>query len=835
MRYLFILCVFFFVSNVLTAQDGQFIGKNYNLQHEFFKLKTNKVVHDSSGKMYFATSKGVLSYNGVEWALVATSKPVLDIVISNKLVARTETEIGIIQQNKKGETIFVPIQLQNTSNPISVVSLEDSLYVLYKHQVDIYNLQSGKLQQVCYPKDTTMTIENISILKNQIYCFVKNYGLFKVHKGKIISTGISALSSANIACIYSTLYKNFFVTTSGVIYGFDGKSLTKKIDLAKTGLTNVEISAFAILTNGDYALATKNKGVLIISHKEGKIITAFDENVLIKENKIYDLCIDNSGDLWISHKSGISKVNTSFPIRDFSFYPGLIGELKTCFVFDNSLFVGTSEGIFKLNKVQEISRFNKSDEEKNKLFKSDSSEFIEIQSTVSFNFNRQSPDSALNKDFLFTGNFDLDKENNSNLKISEIGNYDNDITKYIHSTWPFYFQKINGISGSCIQFTSISDYLIIATDNGIYRLKNNKVDRISTIKGIVQIQVYDSVIYALSYSKLTTLNVFEKSKISQISLFTEANSLVVEENLIWIGGNGKLAYVSSDNKHNLSIPKFYKIPVDVPSEVFVFYLNEPLFLAGNEIFGFDALKDSVVTTGEIPAVCKTSLKIIAKQAGFAWTYSCSGWHNLGKINPKAGLQRYFSLFPDISDIYIDSDEQIWIVTKNRIFQLKSENEKLNSASYDVIISSFYDKKGKYYTSNEISLPMYANAIDFSVAALSFIDESQNMYRFKIVGLTENWSDWEKRNSFSVPYLPGGEYTLLVESKNAIGKIVAAQPLNIKVPENFFKAWWFYLIVGLVLIISILIIYFLHVRLIREEQMLLTERIRELESKNTSKK
>lgn len=130
-------------------------------------------------------------------------------------------------------------------------------------------------------------------------------------------------------------------------------------------------------------------------------------------------------------------------------------------------------------------------------------------------------------------------------------------------------------------------------------------------------------------------------------------------------------------------------------------------------------------------------------------------------------------------------------------------EKLNSP---ITVNQIKVNGDVVLNSNQLNLNHNENTIEIQFGSNNIYSSKKNYYKYKIVGLTNKWSDLSTENNLKLFNLKSGKYLFIVEGKN-IGTNEIFEPLTftITVFPPFWETWWF---VGLVVtfLIIVLIIY-----------------------------
>ena len=97
----------------------------------------------------------------------------------------------------------------------------------------------------------------------------------------------------------------------------------------------------------------------------------------------------------------------------------------------------------------------------------------------------------------------------------------------------------------------------------------------------------------------------------------------------------------------------------------------------------------------------------------------------------------------------------------------------------------------------VRVPYRANSLQVRFAALTFVQESAVLFRYRLGNVTRNWVETAERE-LNYPQLPPGKYTLEVEARNAQGMWSAAPArFTFQVLTPWWLAWWFQVAAGIV--------------------------------------
>lgn len=105
--------------------------------------------------------------------------------------------------------------------------------------------------------------------------------------------------------------------------------------------------------------------------------------------------------------------------------------------------------------------------------------------------------------------------------------------------------------------------------------------------------------------------------------------------------------------------------------------------------------------------------------------------------------------------------------------------------------------------DRIELSHNNNTIGFEIAAMQFNAPEKIKYRYRLEGYDRNWIETEGDRAVRFTQLPYGDYTLLLNASNTIGKwSPAVRELAIKVHPPFWLTWWAYSVYVIVIGLSV---------------------------------
>jgi len=149
----------------------------------------------------------------------------------------------------------------------------------------------------------------------------------------------------------------------------------------------------------------------------------------------------------------------------------------------------------------------------------------------------------------------------------------------------------------------------------------------------------------------------------------------------------------------------------------------------------------------------------------------------------------------------DHQGAFWIPTFSGVARVDPLNMYLNTTPPQVVIKqTLLDNQDTGRLGNQIELSADNMRIDFSYAALSFVDPEQTLTRYMLEGFDHNWSNYARRNEATYTNLSPGTYRFKVSAVNGDG-VASRQIAVIKVVKlpHFYETAWFRILASIILL------------------------------------
>lgn len=359
--------IWIFFSFPLYAQEGHFMLFDHNPNLQNIDNQNTSIIQGRNGVMYFANKKGILSYDGVKWDIIPTRGPVYSLALdtnSGKIYVGCKKNFGYLKKDQYSIDFYVSISDSLPANDqqnaefkeITIIKIiKDQIYFYSNKVVFCYSTKNKRIENI-WKSEKNESYTGLVFTNSYIYINIKGQGLNKVD-----SNGLSLISGgekfSNVEIVTCIHYKNdtvLFGTSDNEVYLFDGKQLIPYLLEAKDYLFESILSGGINLSEEKFVLSTITGGCIFIDKKNGKTLNILNYQTGLQDDEIFSMGKDRNGGLWIAHDYGITRVDNTLPIKNYSSYPGLEGNLISVIEFDSTIYISTTEGIYYLTKVKDF-------------------------------------------------------------------------------------------------------------------------------------------------------------------------------------------------------------------------------------------------------------------------------------------------------------------------------------------------------------------------------------------------------------------------------------------------------------------------------------------------
>ncbi len=181
------------------------------------------------------------------------------------------------------------------------------------------------------------------------------------------------------------------------------------------------------------------------------------------------------------------------------------------------------------------------------------------------------------------------------------------------------------------------------------------------------------------------------------------------------------------------------------------------------------------------------------------------------LDEKNGLKNkiFNSSYLDNDTLFIATTRGYYELNLKKVLAPKKQSFKLAITKLEVNYKAIYEGDVKWYTINKqhIDLPYNRNTLSIEFEPKNISNIAKLVYSYRLEGLNNSeWSKWTKDASIVLPFLPNGNYTIIVKIKDlSLGTISKQKLLSITINPPFWERIPF--IISLIILIVVFIFFY----------------------------
>lgn len=745
-----------------------------------------------NGLFYAACREGVFQFDGRNWQRIEVKESIYTLLPEkDKLWVAGDGFVGyLVKQNgKPGFTL----KKTETQNEIAFTSIySDEQFVYFISDVEVWQVDRRTLKTIkvkVSPNETILAV--LPAEKAYTPTVVTDSTSYQLQQ-----TSLRAASKKfEEIKVITSLNNNWFVLKNNNQFYTGTPDKWNEVRLADWETIIQSIPVTLIQVSADVmAIGTVHNGIYLVNVKSGKTEEHIHYGTGLPDNEIFCLAKDQENNIWAAHELGFTQISTHIPLQTFSHYPGLQGNVQTTAFIGNTLYVGTSTGLFKLQPRKTILEWL---------------EPVRVNNNTNKSKNQQATTSpatepaSKKKGFFSFLKRKKDEKTTQEVKASSAQALSNQekiiyVKRTIEQADGFEYKKEENIQTKISFLLTQPNQLFAAGPAGLYHITSTQKPRL-IFSDPIEFAITLNNNQLIVQNESGTVFLCDTNGKTQ-TLFSTAESIqAATENStgIWLAGIKTIYHLDTDFKI-----KTYKYSNTQNDATAIISLNDvPLFCNSDGYFVFSNRAVRVVDTlAKANLFFASANTLIAKHE--------NQWKMLG--HTQASTLNYLNLIPEIRKLIIEKPTNtIWIVSvNNELYSLKLGNTKNTTVQYPLLVKSVIHNKTylpqtirkfefiqtEQLFTMDVSRPFYANAKDVE-------------YRYWLEGLEgSDFSQWSANSIINFTFLPLGKYNLHVQTRDALHKQSVDEIFEIVVKPPLWKTPWFYasqfVLFGLLVLLSI---------------------------------
>jgi hypothetical protein len=542
---------------------------------------------------------------------------------------------------------------------------------------------------------------------------------------------------------------------------------------------------------------------------------------------VFTLMIDVTQNVWVAHDYGFTMIAPFMPINSFSHYQGLQGNLLCAYSSQNTVYVGTSLGAFKLEKVdlydELVYYVNVEVKEPVKTAtrqKTAAGKPPEVKKEeVKVEDEKAKSESKKGGLFSFLRRKNRDKDKTENQKAGESKPQEPDKktadgknkstpspttptkpqfkrekrTEKILRSSHFVFKKVEGIDSKINRLVEINGRLIGSGLSGVYEITGLTANPIleEPVRVVYPIAKKNQLIVS-TYNNGVRSFALQGATVRETHYATGVDDQVHyifegKENELWLCGLENI-YRAEMGDSLISIQPIESLEKNSDKTIGIVWQGEVLLVNPDGFYAFNRASNDVVRLDSLPSPSQHFA-----HGGNILYRDVHGWHVLGNKDQKRNLQ-LLNIFENLRFIEEDKDPRnLWLISgANELYKFYSERVTPYENGFPLFLKAVINQDRTFVNRHEIEMDQQNSSVKFKVVQPDFINPQAVEFRYFLEGMQTGWTEWSVSNDvIDFPYLPNGEYTLQVQAKNIFGKVTELEPVHFEVLPPYWKRSWFY--------------------------------------------
>jgi DNA-binding CsgD family transcriptional regulator len=709
-----------------------------------------------NGVLFFANNEGLLQFDGGKWACypMPNKTVVRSVAIdpNGRIFVGAQNELGYFFPQKNGQLVFhslvgnLPPNKRNFEDVWEIVPIGGAVFFRTNRVVFRYD---GRNLEVHEPGGDLMAL----FKAKEGLVLQRNFSEFLVfgNSGFTPAFTCPAIKSAITGAMQGLGDTMLLATLKNGLFSLVGQQVAAWATPHDPKWQSDRIYSATRLPNGHFALGSSLGGLYVLDGQK-RIYHHLTRREGLQHNNVLHVFADRDGNAWLGLDSGIDCVALPAPIT--AIVPD--GELKgtgyAASVFGQHLYLGVSNGVYRTPWKDYYNPENK----------------------------------------------------------------------------PF-FEKINTTEGQVWSLAPFSGELMVGHHEGSFGISGQGTTKISDVAGAwTFVQMTERYMIGGNYGGLVLYQKTGDKWVLDHVLkgLSESCRFMVKEDdgTLWVShpyrGVFRILW-SEANKSKIEVA-FFDAQHGLPSNLnnFVFSVaGKAVFATEKGVFRFDKAHNSFVPDDDFGRVLGmgTPLKYLREDAkGNIWYV---GEQEVGCLMVNDwGLKKSIQkrVFPELSDKLVNGFEFINpIGPYNVLFGAEHgfflynapENTAQDSTIHlfinkvsahvggvdSVLFGGWWLDRGQLVPQQPEEdrpvLPHGVNSVVFSFAATVFGDPSQVQYRYRLVGTTDEWSDWTEEHLFTFPNLEPGNYRFEVQARIKHGPESAVLAFGFRIRPPWYASAW----------------------------------------------
>ncbi|MCB0491594.1 MAG: hypothetical protein KDC93_04175 [Cyclobacteriaceae bacterium] len=774
------------ITQVSFGQSGNYFLSHYAPTDENIDYLSFDIVQSERGVIYFANKSGVVEFDGRNWDVIESPGAIYSLTIANgnDLYYGGLTGFGRLKSTDSGITTFQSLSSTvNAGNIFKSKTIGSKVYFLNESHLYVFNIDTQSIE-IAIDAKAGASFTGMYELDGVLYLTDANSSLHKLDNDKLTPASLSFLNGEELLFVDKLAGSSQYLigTASNQLFTY---STTKAVEI------NAEDSGYLqdnVVVGGRWvnerliAIGTLSGGVVFINPVTGKTEEIINYYTGLPDNEVFALMTDFNQGVWVGHDYGFTRIAPYLPFRTFNHYPGLSGNLLTAYSDENQVYVGTSVGLYKLNKEEVyseetyyVTRLRKTTAEEDKTERKKSRRGL-------FGFLKRNKNQESEK-------ADESQEKQGVKKVVEKR------TRKVLEALDYGYKKVAGIEGKVTHLMNVEGKLMAAGVGGVFEIKELEASPVLTmpVRTIFYSPTLKQLLVSTYNDRIRTLrnngDQWEETFLLDTLRAYVGNIFEDHVQNIWLCGRADVVKVELIDA-KISTISSVPFASTVLDETMGFSQGVEVFVAASGAFHrYDVVNHKFVKYDSLPSPRKyfTSMSTFWYNDGHKWGTVDAQLQN------RLNLQ-WLGLFPDIRTLTMaDNGNGLWLITAdNELYKFTKSEFKEIAKNYPLFLKEVRGSENRLLLGNLFSIDQRESALSFEFIQPEYTNALAIEYQYMFEGINKSWSEWSTTNNIvNFPFLTPGSYKLRIKSRDLFGVESELEPVDFRVIPPYWKQTWFY--------------------------------------------
>lgn len=780
-----ILYVAVLMGHSVFGQSGNYFLSHYAPTDENIDYLSFDIVQTDRGVIYFANKNGVVEFDGRNWDVIESPGAIYSLTVANghDLYYGGLAGFGRLSVTGEGITTLQPLST-DARNIFKTVAITGSTYFLNEHHLYIFDIKTQSLRQaIIAGKEGSFT--GMYELDGALYVTSVGAGLLKLDKGKLVPAPLSFLEGDELLFVDKLAHSPQYLigTATNRLFVYSSSKAIEVNGEDKGYLQDNVVVDGRWVNEKLIAVGTLSGGVVFIDPGTGATQQIINYYTGLPDNEVFALMTDLNQGVWVGHDYGFTRIAPYLPFRTFNHYQGLSGNLLTAYSEGDQVYVGTSVGLYKLNKEEiygeetyYVTRTRKVTAEEKKEERKKSRRGL-------FGFLKRNKTKEEGK-----GN-DGAVEKKGIKKVVEKR------TRKVLEALDYGYKKVGGMEGKVTHLMKVEGQLLAAGVAGIFEINGLEATPVlnTPVRTVFYSPTLKQVLASTYNDRVRTLRKDADGWEETFLLDTLRAYVgsIFEDHVqnIWLCGRADVIKVEL-LEGKVSTISSVPFASNVMDETIGFAQGTDVFVAASGAFHrYDVVNHKFVKYDSLPGPRKYFTSM-----GTFWYNDGHKWGTIDvNLRNRLNLQ-WLGLFPDIRTLAMaDNGNGLWLITSNNeLYKFTKTDFGEIARNYPLFLKEVRGPGNQLLHSSLINVDQRESSLTFEFIQPEYTNAMAIEYQYRIEGIGKAWSAWSVTNNIvNFPYLNPGHYKLRVKSRDLFGNESELAPVDFRVIPPYWKQTWFY--------------------------------------------